>query len=199
MTWPICIAAKGCLQDSWLYNDPASCLVQKSRRIQSSKVPHATRCQYSVELDIQHAGVFPQQSRSSQCNYWRPEDGVVDIWIVGAWVDISWTAAGCFGGEFSSFFFFFLGQTTNASVFQFRYLRMLHCFSPETCQTLPWSSLQWTTLMRSSHCSLWIANMMFPFTHHLVLPKNSQLLLQYDRHYWGVQDCNGYVFNWFIY
>ena len=97
------------------------------------------------------------------------------------------------------FFFFFLGQTTNASVFQFRYLRMLHCFSPETCQTLPWSSLQWITLMRSSHCSLWIANMMFPFTHHLVLPKNSQLLLQYDRHYWGVQDCNGYVFNWFIY
>ena len=163
-------------------------------------MPHA-RCQYSVELDIWHAGVHPQQLKSSRRNYWRLEDGVADVWIVIAWVDISWAAAGCFGGESSSVFFCFHVKPLMllASAFQFRYSRMLHCFSPETRRTLPWSSLQWTTLMRSSHHSLWITDTTFPFAHHSVLPKNSQSLLQYDRYVWGVQDCNGYVFNWFIY
>ena len=73
------------------------------------------RHQYSVELDIWHAGVHPQQLKSSRRNYWRPEDGVADVWIVIAWVDISWAAAGCFGGESSSFLLLFSCQTTNAS------------------------------------------------------------------------------------
>ena len=108
----------------------------------------------------------------------RPEDGVVDVWIVVAWVDISWAAAGCFGGESSSVFFHFRVKPLMllASTFQFRYSRTLHCFSSETRRTLPWSSLQWTTLMRSSHCSLWIADTTFPSAHHLVLPKKLSIV-----------------------